>query len=159
LFVVCYVFLVSRFTRLKANHCLPRHHAVQLTVKIGKSGGFDNTFFWQKMQSQVIGIKQVMTLDQFFHFWAGVAWGELLANGGAFGSRRRLDLGCADVSLPLDLAWRGALGKAAARRRGQTLACRHGPVCAVPFVFSFILKTAVQPRMDTDKKTGERDSR
>jgi hypothetical protein len=39
------VSLVSRFTRLKANPRLPRHHAVQLTMKIGKSGGFDNIFF------------------------------------------------------------------------------------------------------------------
>jgi hypothetical protein len=39
------VSLVSRMTRLKANPRLPRHPAVRLLTKIGKSGTFGNFFF------------------------------------------------------------------------------------------------------------------
>jgi hypothetical protein len=40
-------------------------------MKIGKTGEFDNTFFWQNMVLQPFDDKGVMTLAYFFSFGDG----------------------------------------------------------------------------------------
>jgi hypothetical protein len=68
------VSLVSRLTRLKANPCLPRHHAVQLTMKIGKSGTFGNLFFIKYRQRNSLKMNALQFWFVFAHIqdsWEG----------------------------------------------------------------------------------------
>jgi hypothetical protein len=68
------VSLVSRLTRLKANPCLPRHHAVQLTMKIGKSGTFGNFFFIKYRQRKSLKMNTLRFWFVFAHIqdsWEG----------------------------------------------------------------------------------------
>jgi len=68
------MFLVSRFTRLKANSCLPRHHAVQLTMKIGKSGTFGNFFFIKYGQRNPLKMNMLRFKVVFAHIQDNIKW-------------------------------------------------------------------------------------
>jgi hypothetical protein len=46
--------------------CLPRHHAVQLTMTIGKFGTFDNYFFTKSRQHNILIINYLRIMSVFW---------------------------------------------------------------------------------------------
>jgi hypothetical protein len=50
---------------LQSKNGLPRHRVVQLTLKIGESGRFDNTFFYKSHWRNVLQRNQLLFQEDF----------------------------------------------------------------------------------------------